>query len=827
MLQIPYYIFVYPIYLIMEIVFYLLYSSALSPWFSILIISYLSNLVLFPIYKKKYLSILLQTLFFIAAYLFFANLAILKGASLGPIVNLGMPDALLSIGNLKINLLPILMTVINIFSAQVYAKNLRTKDKVQMYALPVIFLVLLYKSPAGLVLYWTFNQLISLIRNIILKLKNSKSIFYTLNIVIIIAILFQLIGAYGNKILIVATTTFLLLLLLIAPLYVYVKKFNEYRKGDLNKEEKHLFFLSCITNCICLGVLIPSNLFISSPLSFPPNLIFYVLLQSIGLLIVLPYALYLFTNNAFRKFLLLFSILFLFITIINIMNIGDPAQISNFFVFTYGNYITKMQAVVNFSICLIVSIVIASLFDRKYTNIILHSVIIVLISSLGLSAVNCYKLAKFYHKNKIEQVVDVTPKIHLSKTGKNVIVFMMDRSVNSFLPMIFDEKPELRDIYTGFTYYPNTVSYYAHTILGFPPILGGYEYIPEELEKRPEKMVDKHSEALLTLPTIFKNNGFNTLMIDIGWADFKEDLDGDLFKRNNIGWANLQGKYTEQYLKDFDEIKRIVINKQNIQKRQSFMYSIFRSVPALFKNLIYNKGNYLNTRVHFRISDTLLDSYPVMYFMPQLTDFTSDKDTFTFIDNMLPHSESFLEYPSYTFTGKFIPGTNWEGDKYSHTSYHLNMASLLLIGNFIDYLKQNNVYDNTRIIIVSDHGGLFINNPHKNQFFNKVTGPFNPILFVKDFNATGVYKTNNSFMTNADVPLLALKDIVNKPKNPFTNNLLTDNAKRNGAVLFVEHMKWNPSYFPDSNVFDKNSYFVKVKDNIFDEKNYILDYRYE
>ena len=36
--------------------------------------------------------------------------------------------------------------------------------------------------------------------------------------------------------------------------------------------------------------------------------------------------------------------------------------------------------------------------------------------------------------------------------------------------------------------------------------------------------------------------------------------------------------------------------------------------------------------------------------------------------------------------------------------YHVNMAAYIEHGNWFDYLRENGVYDNTRIILVSDHG---------------------------------------------------------------------------------------------------------------------------
>lgn len=37
------------------------------------------------------------------------------------------------------------------------------------------------------------------------------------------------------------------------------------------------------------------------------------------------------------------------------------------------------------------------------------------------------------------------------------------------------------------------------------------------------------------------------------------------------------------------------------------------------------------------------------------------------------------------------------------THYQSNMAALLQLGEWFDYLRDNGVYDNTRIILVADH----------------------------------------------------------------------------------------------------------------------------
>lgn len=117
---------------------------------------------------KGSVSLLLEIPFFMAAYQFLFNVDALNGASLDPIKDLGAPDGLLVIGGLSINLLPILMTVINIISSTIYLKGFPVKTKIQLYAVAFFFLVFLYTSPSGLVFYWTLNNIFSLVKNIFL-----------------------------------------------------------------------------------------------------------------------------------------------------------------------------------------------------------------------------------------------------------------------------------------------------------------------------------------------------------------------------------------------------------------------------------------------------------------------------------------------------------------------------------------------------------------------------------------------------------------------------------------------------------------------------------
>ncbi len=138
-----------PLRLLFEFVFFFAFKSTDNVWLSILMMSLVINILLLPLYfradmlekeqnaKKKLMkpwvdkikatfkgdekimmlqayyrennykstdvlkesvSLFLQIPFFIAAYSFLSGLSLLHGTSLGPIKDLGVPDALISIG---------------------------------------------------------------------------------------------------------------------------------------------------------------------------------------------------------------------------------------------------------------------------------------------------------------------------------------------------------------------------------------------------------------------------------------------------------------------------------------------------------------------------------------------------------------------------------------------------------------------------------------------------------------------------------------------------------------------------------------------------------
>ena len=133
-------------------------------------------------------------------------------------------------------------------------------------------------------------------------------------------------------------------------------------------------------------------------------------------------------------------------------------------------------------------------------------------------------------------------------------------------------------------------------------------------------------------------------------------------------------------------------------------------------------------------------------------------------------------------------------DSIQMSHYHVNMAAFIQIGNWLDYLRQMGVYDNTRIILVADHGrglllqkDLLMGGPENGD---KDVGTYYPLLMVKDFDSQE-FTTSYEFMTNADVPTLAFRELIRDPVNPFTGNPINNQEKTEHLQYVIVSKKWD------------------------------------
>jgi YidC/Oxa1 family membrane protein insertase len=795
-----------------------------------------------PVYSlRSSISLIIQIPFFIAAYHFITHLNHLYEVSFLFIRDLSVPDGLLNINGVHLNLLPILMTAINCVAGAIYTRNLYAKDRIQIYGMAAVFLVLLYNSPSALVIYWTMNNLFSLVKNIFMLFKKPLLVLYIILCGCILSldifVIFFHTGMLYKRILMVIIGLAIPALPLIMKGYSFMaKSILEPLNTDRSKRFQ-LFIFSQIVFCLLIGLVIPSTVIVSSPQEFsfiesadsPFIFLWITSLKSIGFIILWPLCLYFLFGEKTRTTLSILSIFLCYGALVNTFLFpGSYGELTGMLKFASDTNLRSSLgiAAINLTALLLICGVIAFLLWKNKLKILVSASVILFFSLIISSLVNSVKIDREYQllsairtTSGNKTISQTSPIFHLSKEGENVIVLMLDRGVNHFVPEIFSENPELYSQYSGFAWYPNTLSFNGITLMGAPPLFGGYEYTPEEMNRRSdEALVKKHNESLLMMPLIFSENDFAVTVTDPSWANYSWTPDIRIYDPYpQIDVRTTISSYTDIWLSqnNFSSLEL----KSKTLKLNFIWYSFFKSAPMVLREAIYNVGDWWSINEAATDFGHILNNYAVLDFLPSLTEIQADEqNTFTVMVNELTHNPVFLQAPDYV---PVLQVTDRGTSKYAENeNYHVNAAALKLLGSWFEYLKQNDVYDNTRIIITADHGadidsGLF---PRSNNIpFRREK--YNPIMLVKDFNADFPLKTNRDFMTNADVPTLAFKDIIPNPVNPFTGNPV-NNAPKQKPLHITTSVKWMPNVH-NANIFkiDSNEWYT-VHTDIFDADNW-------
>ena len=866
------------------------------------------------------LGLLIQIPFFLAAYNFIHNLSGLQLGSFLFIKDFSKPDAILNIGNISVNILPFVMTLFSLLSGLVYSKKLRFKESLPLYIVSLIFLVLLYNSPSGLVFYWTLNCLFSFIKNIVIEYKlykvfvankykilKSYNIFFVVLTVVFIALLslanierkaylsdfsfeglkeenmeyhfrlyfyskiFRNSDIYGIK----AETNKLnndaiidikfedngspfgniilndyienignieiyyklfikgekyianILLILLIPFLL----FNSYKYilkicSESFLEKRNLLIISsCLVISILSGLFIPSSLIGNSPTEFknPFDLIINDFSMSLGLFLFYPLFLYILFSKNIKNYLTLLLIFAASFVLVNtfIMK-GNYININADFVFDNTDLLKASLKEILLTIILTVILIsiIILIIKKKKLIFIINIYFVVMLALIGVSIFDISKIIKEHNKLSESQINnDKSSDIkifNMSKTGENVFVFMLDRAINSYWLDAFERFPDYKKDFDGFVFYPNTVSF-SWVTSAISSLYGGYDYLPYEISTNGSyNLKEKHNEALLTIPLALEKYDYKSTILNPSYANFQAYSDLSMFKNytnikaydNNTIYEYSTNKYFNNYSNEYNNLN------YNLSRKIIIRFSIFRMMPINLRYYFYNDTGWFIDSLNINSS---IYTYAMLNYTEDFININDNGNYYNIINGDITHEP-------YYFSSDFLPyvelkqidkkDLNIYKDDSSVRHFYANVASINCITNFITYLKENDIYDNTKIIIVSDHGrGINTKAFDKNfEFANW----YNALLMYKDFNSKGEIKIETNFMTIADMPYLATKHITNI-KNPFNNKLITNDYKINGAFI-IESIGVSPGEHL-TNKFKFNNFYY-VRDNIFDINNW-------
>ncbi|HNY22818.1 MAG TPA: membrane protein insertase YidC [Treponemataceae bacterium] len=487
-----------------------------------------------PIYSlRSTFGLLIQVPFFIAAYHLISTLPNLAGQAFWFIPDLGRPDGLLKIGALSVNILPILMTAVNLTSSIVYTRGFALKDKIQLWVMALLFLFLLYGSPAGLVFYWTLNNLFSLAKNLVYKAKNPVRVAYTIVAVLAVSLTFVYVSRFNLSRIKTLFVEAVCAVVVIAPLaFAFACRLLRVRAakrvgikpgaGDIGsaRDWSRVFWVSCAACAVFAGLTLPVGLIASSSVEFasalgnknPLTLVRTTLFQSIGLFLVWPGCLYLLFSGKTRRVFSVIAPIVLFTAIADAWLFrGNYGTISSFLIFDNSNALiaSLSQAIASLACLAAVASSVAFLSSGKRVRILVPITAISLVGLVAVASLELPKISREWsaYSMRVSQDVSVgkDDKVYrFSKTGHNVCIIMLDRAIGSFAGDILAEDARLKDSFAGFTWYPNAASFGPNTLLASPAMYGGYDYVPDEINARSEEpLVKKHNEALTVLPRFF------------------------------------------------------------------------------------------------------------------------------------------------------------------------------------------------------------------------------------------------------------------------------------------------------------------------------------
>ena len=773
-------------------------------------------------YKPYYvlrgsLSLLLQIPFFMAAYNFLSGLEVLQGVSFGPIADLGAPDGILAAGGISVNLLPVLMTLINLVSGALYTRGMPLKSKVQLYGMALVFLALLYNSPAGLVLYWTLNNVFSLCKNILEKLPQPKKALRIGCSALGVAAAAFFALQFRRMVAARIAAGLALALALQIPALLHLIRTKRSGKGNAffapGKHQKNVFYACCALLTVLTGLLIPSAVIHASPAEFvefsafrsPLILVLRAFLPAAGTFLVWSVIFYLLAEERSKP---LFSCAFAviaFAAVTDYMFFGSGyGNMSSMYVYDRGlvqNGI--LQKLLNAGV-LAVTGGAAVFFWRKKTAAVRAAAVLMCLAAAGMSAVNIAAVqAEVPEIRRLASQQNASGEkiIRLDRSGKNVIVLMLDRAIGYFPPFLFQEKPEMQRQFEGFVCYQNTLSYGGHTNTGSPALFGGYEYTPEKINRRTDVLLkDEQNEALKVMPAVFLENGYEVTVCDPPYANYQWIPDLSIYD----DYPDIRTFITEGSMEEEDGSG--AAERDRIRERNLFCYSVFRSAPLLIQPALYDDGNYNRTRAEQdqeKLSlPTSAECYAVLEHLPEITYIPDEgKNTFLMMANGTTHDPMFFREPEYALADntdntqydlehpyrESADGRRMElATDLQRKHYQTNMAAMMRIGEWLDYLREQGVYDNTRIILVSDHGHDLGFPEARAEEAGVDMMLYNPLLMIKDFDSRDGLTFSDVFMTNADTPVQAFAGLIRDPVNPFTGAAVTDLEKQENEQTVCE-----------------------------------------
>ena len=408
-----------------------------------------------------------------------------------------------------------------------------------------------------------------------------------------------------------------------------------------------------------------------------------------------------------------------------------------------------------------------------------------------------------------------------SKVHKNIVVFLLDMFSGSHAPYIFSQFPEIRENFDGFVLYDNTISTTDSTIHSISSIIGGEYYTAYNMNIRGDNLAQTITKAFGENGLAFANNGYQVgyfLSVSSQGANAIRDYAANkIFATDNIA---LFQNYYYTSLGLVEKLNEVFQTNKDSTIIRLLSVGLFRFSPELFfRPRIYNSGLWLVRDKYTQ--DALISSQYLssLYAFSHIHNTNATQPTFKYFHSLATH----MPYGVLYENGKcvhFSRQTAWDNkqaemiyptpqDKeiyYQH--YDTQACALSYIADFIQWLKNEGIYDNTQIFIVSDHGG--------NDGINILSSRADALLLFKDFNAKGVFKMDSRLMANYDIASIFCENLPQGCANVGKNIL--EHYPKDREIIHTKPISWMLQSHKKNQWILEKAY--RVRDNVYEPKNW-------
>lgn len=422
--------------------------------------------------------------------------------------------------------------------------------------------------------------------------------------------------------------------------------------------------------------------------------------------------------------------------------------------------------VISVIISLIVIIVVISLYKilkKEAFNKLINYFCILIICVLTISLGSINDKTRKIKENDNSYSISTLNEFNYS-SDENFIIIVLDAVDGQTFKDIINSSSKYGDVFKDFTYYPDTQSAYPYTSMSIPFILTGEWYENKGDFIRFEKNAMQNSKLLSAL----ENDGYR---LDVYETEFLYDT--NVYRYSNI-------------IKAGQSVDSRSFNKSIIN------LSLFKYAPYYLKFKFQTSGNDL---LSARASLSDFD-----YFKWDNSQFLSDINN----DNITLTSDKVFKF--IHLEGGHVP-FNYDEEcnliNEEQGTYSMKLKGMITMLNaYLNELKKYDAYDNSNIIILSDHG---YDADNFDDEYSTVNQRNNSLLMIKGKNENHELIINNSPISFDDLQDMYQNLLSGYDGNNAFEGLLEDNDKRRFLSFVFTHEDVIEEYYQYGYVSDMDT----------------------